>query len=116
MNLIHALAMLSLGRRAQPRPLRREDSRYFAGVGGQASPRAKSWEKWHTDEMAKIFFRIMPGEDGGHAVEVTEPGDPAYTVGGFGTEADAEAWVADRQFASKGADRWERLPDGERRY
>ncbi len=66
--------------------------------------------------MAKIFFRIMPGEDGGHAVEVTEPGDPAYTVGGFRTEADAEAWVADRQFASKGADRWERLPDGDQRY
>jgi hypothetical protein len=66
--------------------------------------------------MAKIFFRILPQEDSAYAVEVTEPGDPAYMVGGFQTEGDAEAWVADRQFASKGADRWQRLPDGERRY
>jgi len=88
----------------------------FIAGGVEASRRASASNTWHTTGMAKILFRIMPQEDGGHAVEVTEPGDPAYTVGGFGTEADAEAWVADRQFASKGADRWERLPDGERRY
>ena len=66
--------------------------------------------------MAKILFRILTQDDGSCAVEVTEPGDPAYTVAGFRTEAEAEAWVADRQFAAKGADRWERLPDAERRY
>ena len=66
--------------------------------------------------MAKILFRILTQDDGSFAVEVTEPGDPAYTVPGFRTEAEAEGWVADRQFAAKGADRWERLPDAERRY
>ena len=66
--------------------------------------------------MAKILFRILPQGEGDYAVEVTEPGDPAYTVTGFKSEEEAEAWVADRQFSAKGADRWERLPDGERRY
>jgi hypothetical protein len=66
--------------------------------------------------MAKIYFRILLRDGGGCAVEVMEPGDPTYTVEGFGTEEEAEAWVADRQFAAKGADRWERLPDAERRY
>ena len=66
--------------------------------------------------MAKISFRILPQGEEDYAVEVTQPGDPAYTVTGFRSEADAEAWVADRQFSAKGADRWVRLPDGERRY
>jgi hypothetical protein len=66
--------------------------------------------------MAKILFRILPQGEDDYAVEVTEPGDPAYTVTGFRSEAEAEAWVADRQFSAKGADRWVRLPDAERRY
>ena len=66
--------------------------------------------------MAKILFRILPQGDGDYVLEVTEPGVPAYTIAGFKSEAEAEAWVADRQFSAKGADRWERLPDGERRY
>ena len=66
--------------------------------------------------MAKILFRILPQGEGDYAVEVTEPGDPAYTVTGFKSEAEAEAWVADRQFSGKVADQWVRLPDGERRY
>ena len=71
---------------------------------------------WHTSGMAKISFRILPQGEGDYAVEVTEPGDPAYTVTGFKSEAEAEAWVADRQFSGKVADQWVRLPDGERRY
>jgi len=66
--------------------------------------------------MAKILFRILPQGDGDYAVEITEPDVPAYTITGFKSEAEAEAWVADRQFAAKDADRWERLPDAERRY
>jgi hypothetical protein len=49
-------------------------------------------------------------------VEVTEPGTPPYVISGFGTEADAEAWVADRQFATKIGDLWQRLPDPDRQY
>ena len=73
-------------------------------------------ELWHTLDMAKISFRILPQGEEDYAVEVTEPGDPAYTVTGFRSEAEAEAWVADRQFSGKVADQWVRLPDGERRY
>ena len=65
--------------------------------------------------MATILFRILP-QDPGYGVEVTEPGTPPYVISGFGTEADAEAWEADRQFATKIGDLWQRLPDPDRQY
>jgi hypothetical protein len=65
--------------------------------------------------MAKILFRIVEQELG-YGVEVTEPRTAPYIVGGFKTEEEAEAWVADRQFAAKIGDRWERLPDPDRQY
>ena len=85
-----------------------------SGAGHEPVSRRQSL--WHTSDVAKISFRILPQGEGDYAVEVTEPGDPAYTVTGFRSEADAEAWVADRQFSGKVADQWVRLPDGERRY
>jgi hypothetical protein len=66
--------------------------------------------------MAKIFFRIVVQDGGSYAVEITEPGQAPYSVPGFASEDAAEAWVADRQFASRAADHWERRPDAERRY
>jgi len=65
--------------------------------------------------MATILFRIVQ-QDLNYAIEVTEPGASPYTVTGFKTEEEAEAWVADRQFASKVSDRWKRLPDPDRQY
>jgi hypothetical protein len=37
-------------------------------------------------------------------------------VSGFKTEEEAEVWVADRQFAAKIGEHWERLPDPDREY
>ena len=70
---------------------------------------------WHTASMTTILFRIVQ-QDLDYAIEVTEGDAAPYTVSGFKTEAEAEAWVADRQFATKVGDRWERLPDPDRRY
>ena len=65
--------------------------------------------------MAKILFRVVQ-QDLGYAVEVIEPGAAPYTAGGFKTEEEAEVWVADRQFAAKIGEHWERLPDPDREY
>jgi hypothetical protein len=65
--------------------------------------------------MATTLFRVIQ-QDLGYGVEVTEPGASPYTVSGFKTEEEAEVWVADRQFATKVGDRWERLPDPDRKY
>src|SRR5215469_16721252 len=69
----------------------------------------------HNASMTTILFRIVQ-QDLSYAIEVTKGDVAPYTVSGFKTAAEAEAWVADRQFATKVGDRWERLPDPDRRY
>lgn len=43
-----------------------------------------------TDEIYRLFRR----EDGHFAVEVTRPGNLPQLAGGFASEADADAWIA----------------------
>jgi len=62
----------------------------------------------------RILYRIVSLEDGTYLIEVSETEGTQYVVPGFKSEADAEAWAADR--GSRGFDRWERQPDAEKRY
>jgi len=43
---------------------------------------------------ADAIYRVIPGANGGFAVEVTIPGTYPTKVRPFSTEADAEAWIA----------------------
>jgi hypothetical protein len=61
----------------------------------------------HTASVTTVFFLIVQ-QDLSYTIEVTKRDAAAYT--------EADAWVADRQFATKVADRWERLPDPDRQY
>jgi hypothetical protein len=43
-----------------------------------------------TDDIYRMFRR----DDGGFSVEVTRPGNLPLMAGGFTSEADADAWIA----------------------
>ena len=43
----------------------------------------------HTDAT----YRLIPGDDGGFAVEVSIPGTTPTKVSGFDSQAKAEAWI-----------------------
>lgn len=44
--------------------------------------------------MADETYRLFRREDGSFSVEVTRPGNLPLLAGGFISEADADAWIA----------------------
>ncbi|HTI82266.1 MAG TPA: hypothetical protein VL614_17585 [Acetobacteraceae bacterium] len=44
--------------------------------------------------MVDEIYRTFRCEDGGFSVEVTRPGNLPLMAGGFASEADADAWIA----------------------
>jgi len=62
----------------------------------------------------KIYYRIIPQDDGTYSIEVREGASDPYMVPGFKSEVLAEIWAADR--AGKSMDQWERQFDPDRRY
>jgi len=96
-----------------PRSMFLCSTRWLPKFGNTARPTGA--RLCHNASMTTILFRIIQ-QDLSYAIEVTKGDVAPYTVSGFKTAAEAEAWVADRQFATKVGDRWERLPDPDRRY
>ena len=50
-----------------------------------------------THPHAEATYRVIPLEDGSFGVEVSIPENYPTTVKPFGTEADAEAWIAEHR-------------------
>ena len=67
---------------------------------------------------AEATYRVIPLEDGSFGVEVSIPESYPTTVSPFGTEADAEAWIAEhrqRVQSENLAGRWFTRLSGSRR-
>jgi hypothetical protein len=71
-----------------------------------------------THPHAEAIYRVIPLDDGSFGVEVSIPENYPTTVKPFGTEADAEAWIAghrERVQSENQAGRWFTRPSGNRR-
>jgi hypothetical protein len=60
--------------------------------------------------MAQVTYRIMSNSEHTFTVEVSAPGI-AYGAAGFGSEADAEAWVATKKNRALAGETWVRRDD-----
>jgi hypothetical protein len=60
--------------------------------------------------MAEIVYKITSGLNLTFSVEVLDPGAP-YGASGFGSEADAEAWVATKKRRALVGQTWIRRAD-----
>jgi len=71
-----------------------------------------------THPHAEATYRVIPLEDGSFGVEVSIPENFPTTVKPFGTEADAETWIAEHRERVRSenlAGRWFTRPSGNRR-
>ena len=71
-----------------------------------------------THPHAEATYRVIPLEDGSFGVEVSIPENYPTTVKPFGTEAGAEAWIAEHRERVKSenlAGRWFTRASGNRR-
>jgi hypothetical protein len=67
---------------------------------------------------AEATYRVIPLEGGSFGVEVSIPENYPTMVSAFGTEADAEVWIAEhrqRVQSENQAGRWFTRPPGNRR-
>jgi hypothetical protein len=67
---------------------------------------------------AEATYRVIPLKGGSFGVEVSIPENYPTTVSAFGTQADAEAWIAEhrqRVQSENQAGRWFTRPPGNRR-